>query len=497
MEPTVDLETLIRNVEGKPVSAVEEKVRFRIDAIIDEIFSEDEKHVLTWAYYDAIQQYRDAGQRKLGGPYFLHPDLVLRKALAAGVVDLATLLAALYHDVVEEKIATAIQQEYHARLENDHKLQQISTGKILFSSEEAQQAAYDARKKQLKHAVLRSFTGRKYADPQKRTRKLPSKEQLLIKHHLTELQEGIFEGISSLALPSVSPTPIAHDTTEVVGLLSRQHHEIYYQSMGHVFAPRHKVAPQNIERAITVKFCDRLANMDDLERSTVAVRRRDSIGFDLLITAWDAQTSGDVPLAQELRGRILSQTKEFAMQHPEREDGEFTGDQRLYQCFKNIVLINRYTERELIEKKPISAVSRLHLAQATRQEAQIILNHLCTYHCDDDLLNPEKVYEIYRLHLDYERQGGYKEVTRAGTHIFDGLFQRFFDAKVRGDNAALHVLYDNRYLMCMAALAFRHIADQYLQDPNYFLVGLTQRGLKPHAAIDRRKYRNHTNDPAS
>ncbi len=442
MESTTDLEALVRDVEGKSFFTVEEKVHFRIDAILntnDITFSEDEKHVLTWAYYDAIQQYTDAAPRKLGGPYFLHPDLVLRKALAAGVTNMVALLAALYHDVIEEKIATTIQKEYNQK---------------------------------------------------KQTKKL-SKEQVLIKKYILELSQDISSGIFYLGFATGYAMQMASDVTKVVGLLSRQQHEVYYQSIGRVFAPRKKVDSENNERAIIVKFCDRLANMEDLERPTTAARRRDTIGVDLLIAAWDARTTGDVPLAQKLRTQILSETKKLAKQHPEQDRSEFTGDQRLYQCFKNIVLINRYTERELAEKKPISAVSHLHLAQATRQQAQIILNHLCTYHCSDDILNPEKVYEIYQLHLDYERRGGYKEVTRAGTHIFDGLLQRFFDAKVRGDNAALHALYDNRYLMCMAALAFRHIADQYIQDPNYYLVGLTQHGLEPHASLDKRKYNGY------
>lgn len=456
MEDYQGLEALIRGVEGQPFSAVQKKVQLRIEAILEEAnclrkqpqetslsplssFSEEEKQILIWGYYNAIQQYRDAAPRKLGGPYFLHPDLVFKKALAAGVTDISTLLTTLYHDVIEEKIATAIRKGY---------------------------------------------------EPKKRTRKL-NKEQVLIKEYRLELSQDISSGIFSLGFATGYAMQMASDVTEVVGLLSRQQHEEYYQSIGRVFAQRQKVAPENIERAIIVKFCDRLANMEDLERSTTAARRRDSIGVDLLIAAWDARITGDVPLAQELRERILFQTKELARQHPEKEKGEFTGDQRLYQCFKNIVLINRYTERELMEKKPIPTVSRLHLAKATRQEAQIILNHLCTYHCGDDILNPEKVYEIYQLHLDYERQGGYKKVTRAGTHIFDGLLQRFFDAKVRGNNDALHALYENRYMMCIAALAFRHIADQYIQDPKYYLVGLTQRGLQPHASLDKQKYNGH------
>lgn len=458
MEDYQGLEALIREVEGQSFSAVQKKVQSRIDAIWEEanclreqllktqqsplsFFSEKEKQILTWGYYDAIQQYQNAARRKLGGPYFLHPDLVFRKALAARVTDTSTLLVALYHDIIEEKIATAIRNE----------------------------------------------------DYPKNGRRKINKEQLLIKEYLSELSQCISSDIWSLGFATGYAMQIASDVTEVVGLLSRQQHEAYYQSIGHVFAPRKKVTQENIERAIIVKFCDRLANMEDLEHSTTAAQRRDSIGIDILIAAWDARITGDVPLAQELRERILSQTKKLAKQHPEKEKGEFTGDQRLYQCFKNIVLINRYTERELMEKKPIPTVSRLHLAKATRQEAQIILNHLCTYHCGDDILNPEKVYEIYQLHLDYERRGGYKKVTRSGTHIFDGLLQRFFDAKVRGNNDALYALYENRYMMCIAALAFRHIADQYIQDPSYYLVGLTQRGLKPHASLDKQKDNGHVN----
>lgn len=458
MEDYQGLEALIHEVEGQPFSAVQKKVQSRICTILEEAnavqeqpqgtslspipsFSEKEKQIFTWGYYDAIQQYKNAAPRKLGGPYFLHPDLVFRKALAAGVTDISTLLVALYHDVIEENIATAIRNENY----------------------------------------------------QKNGRRKINKEQLLIKEYLLTLSQHISSGLWSLGFAAGYSMQRAHDVTEVVGLLSRQQHEAYYRSIGRVFAPRKKVAEKNIERAIIVKFLDRLGNMDDLERTTTAARRIDSIGVDLLIAAWDARTTGDVPLAQELRERILLETKKLTKQHPEKEEGEFTGDQRLYQCFKNIVLINRYTERELMEKKPIPTVSRLHLAKATRQEAQIILNHLCTYHCGDDILNPEKVYEIYQLHLDYERRGGYKKVTRTGTHIFDGLLQRFFDAKVRGNNDALHALYENRYMMCIAALAFRHIADQYIQDPSYYLVGLTQRGLKPHASLDKQTSNGHAN----
>lgn len=501
------LEQLVKNVEGRPFFEVSEGIQQHLDELIEatrmdksqqeKVFSDEDRKILEYGYYLAIQGYSSAGQRKLGGPYFLHPHEAFTIALKAGVVDIPSLTAVLYHDIIEELIETSKKREYLQRLEKDAILRNIRQRMEKMQNEghihnkEASSASldklrqgYECRLARIKENVNRYFTQQKTRKAGKRKRRLPSREEKLIRKYIDNLQQAYYNSLITIGIEPSKANDISIDTIETLRLLTRRSTEIYYKSISNIFAPRYKVENEvNIERAITAKFCDRIANSNDLERAEVAAQRNDCILYVSIIYAFENNI-------RELINEIGDTTKKKSREHHVSE-GEFSGQQRLYQCFKNIVLINRYRERKIIENRPVPAVAHLYLAGVTLRETRIILNHLCTYHCADDTLNPQKVYEIYQQCGEYARLGGFSHVTRSvkadgGQHIgFDGILEHFFDARVRGDEHALDNVYEDRSLMFKLALALNYIARNYVEQNDYILQGLTQNGLKPRSPVNK------------
>ncbi len=164
-------------------------------------------------------------------------------------------------------------------------------------------------------------------------------------------------------------------------------------------------------------------------------------------------------------------------QHPHPPSVPLDGARRLYELFKNTVLLSLVRQKQALGGDRTSTLLFTSIAEASLREAQRILVHIFTYHVRD-------VDEQRRLLLEtmeYCRAGGVEGVTVGGAaNRLDGLFMERFDStssEVR--QRRLEELYQDKELMIAAATAFMVIFFNFLSDERYFVRGVSAEGIRP------------------
>ncbi len=162
---------------------------------------------------------------------------------------------------------------------------------------------------------------------------------------------------------------------------------------------------------------------------------------------------------------------------PHPPPSPLNGAQRLYQLFKNAVLLSLIRQRgfDNIDE----AVSRLFsgLALASMKEAERTVLHVFGYHLRD----VQKQRKLVLSAMEYVQKGGIDRVTLPNEdQPLDGLFVNCFehsDHDVRERH--LDQLYHDKELMVMASIAFIVIFLSFLNEPTYCIEDMTEEGIKP------------------
>ena len=166
-----------------------------------------------------------------------------------------------------------------------------------------------------------------------------------------------------------------------------------------------------------------------------------------------------------------------SLAHPPKSP--INGAQRLYELFKNTVLLSLIRQKEDISKD--AAASRLFeaIATASMKEAQRTVMHIFGYHITD--ISAQK--GILEDAMGYCLHGGVDIVsTPTRGHRLDGLFVGCFDhhdSTVR--KKQLRLLYQDKPLMVEASIAFIVIFLSFLGDEAYYVRGITPEGIRPEA----------------
>ena len=86
--------------------------------------------------------------------------------------------------------------------------------------------------------------------------------------------------------------------------------------------------------------------------------------------------------------------------------------------------------------------------------------------------------------MEYVQKGGIDSITPPGTGArLDGLFMSIFDsASKQIRHRKLSALYKDKSLMIEAAIAFIVIFLSFQNNPNYYVKGISEEGVKPLAA---------------
>jgi hypothetical protein len=246
------------------------------------------------------------------------------------------------------------------------------------------------------------------------------------------------------------------DETRLTGCLhclTRTPAESYYRYIGRMLE-----CSQTRPEVVEAKLADRLDNtLDmriDLEDPLVGIDCFQSL-FQLL---------------------FVSNYAGYISQAEHQPSGAMNGARRLYQLFKNAVLLSLI--RQLTPG--VQAASRKILfdavCQASLKEAERTLMHLLGYHVKDPAAQRRLVFDA----MEYCYSGKSDIVTRpGGERPLDGLFSTYFsptDGKILSQQ--LDGLYQDKPLMVQAAIAFIVIFLGFLNDERYFVKGIGIEGIE-------------------
>jgi hypothetical protein len=159
------------------------------------------------------------------------------------------------------------------------------------------------------------------------------------------------------------------------------------------------------------------------------------------------------------------------------------GARRLHQLFKNAVLMSL-----IRQKRDTSGDTGLNtlfdaLADASLREAQRTFIHLVGYHHRDLEAQRELLLEA----MDYCYSGRSDLVTQPDSeHAMDGLFSTYFDQTSKEQlTLKLDLLYQNKPLMIQASIAFIVIFLSFLNQEDFYVKGISPRGMEPTAFASR------------
>ncbi len=246
----------------------------------------------------------------------------------------------------------------------------------------------------------------------------------------------------------------ADQLVERLNSLTRRKVESYYEYIGRLL--KHG---QEVPQIVQIKLADRLDNTLDM-RIDLQDPLDDIDFFEKIFQIMFVSTyQGYTPKTE----------------HP--PSAALNGARRLYQLFKNAVLLS------LIRRLKVMPTDRAlqdlfrALSDASLKEAQRTLIHLLGYHYKD---LAEQRYLLMEA-MKYCYSGRSDLVTKPdGKRMLDGLFSTYFgykSKKVR--NKKLDILYQNKALMLEASVAFIVIFLSFLNDPAYYVKGISAKGIYP------------------
>ncbi len=152
------------------------------------------------------------------------------------------------------------------------------------------------------------------------------------------------------------------------------------------------------------------------------------------------------------------------------------GAQRLYQLFKNAVLLSLMRERHCASDDPAALKLFEALALASTREAQRITLHIMGYH----ETRIDRLRTLLMEVLRYAQEGGMRRTTSpSGEHPLDGLFMKRFDhvnSVIRDQH--LDDLYRDKGLMLQAAVSFVVIFLNFVYSPDYWVIGISDHGIE-------------------
>jgi hypothetical protein len=156
-----------------------------------------------------------------------------------------------------------------------------------------------------------------------------------------------------------------------------------------------------------------------------------------------------------------------ANDHP--PSSALNGARRLYQLFKNTVLLSLIRQDPSIGNERALRILFEAVCDASLQEAQRTLIHLIGYHFKDTADQRRLLLEA----MDYCFSGRIDQ-------LLDGLFSTYFaHSSKKVLHQQLDILYQNKPLMIQASVAFLVIFLHFLNDSKYYVHGISAAGIEP------------------
>ena len=235
--------------------------------------------------------------------------------------------------------------------------------------------------------------------------------------------------------------------------LTRTPSESYYRYIGRMLE-----CASRFPEVVEAKLADRLDNtLDmrvDLEDPLVGIDSFQNI-FQLLFVN---NYPGYVPGSEHLPSTAMN------------------GARRLYQLFKNAVLLSLIRQLAPTSDRRARHVLFDSISEASLREAQRTLMHLVGYHIKDPRAQRSLILDA----MDYCYSGRSDLVTKpGGSRLLDGLFSTYFaPTQKQALSQQLDSLYQNKPLMLQTSIAFIVIFMGFLNDSLFFIRGISAAGIE-------------------
>lgn len=253
-----------------------------------------------------------------------------------------------------------------------------------------------------------------------------------------------------LALPELDQRRLR----EQLQWLTKEPSENYYHYIGHLLDEAGGRPP-----VVRVKLADRLDNTLDMR-----IDLQDPMqGVDFFEIAFQT---------------VFTNTyKGYLPGKPHQPTVILNGAQRLYQLFKNILLLSLIRQKKAAKDDEIARALFEALAQASMMEAQRIALHVFGYHDPDTA----KFRGILMDTMAYSQSGGFDQVTPPNPKSrLNGLLMTVFDQPERESRKEqLKGLYNDKAFMIEVAVAFVIIFLNFMNDPDYYIHGISAEGVRP------------------
>ena len=245
---------------------------------------------------------------------------------------------------------------------------------------------------------------------------------------------------------------------ERLDLLSRKGEESYFTYIGRLMN-RSRQTPE----LVRVKLADRLDNTLDLHSEFYDPIEHTDFFAELFHILYIKNY----------------QPPEPEVQHPIRHP--LYGAYRLYQLFKNAVLVSIIRRRQSMSHDAAAQPLFEQLVRASMEEAQRVIIHIFNYHLKD----VDQQRRLLLDTMDYCQEGGMLEITKPGNRSrLDGLFMNYFEyGSAEEHKQKLDLLYNDKPLMIQTALSFVTIFKNFLLDPNYYIEGIHENGFHPRGGL--------------
>jgi hypothetical protein len=255
--------------------------------------------------------------------------------------------------------------------------------------------------------------------------------------------------------------------------------ESKYNQIGELFTSPDK---KNGERAVAIKYADRLANTRDLDRPNGNGSSKyfgwirnfydPTIRLDDIAHFWDDFNYIKLPMKFALNKLIPEEREYFSLR----------GENKLKNFYKNSVLTNMKRQHKPIGRpsKEMAIVNQLEkeLTAESNKGLAEHLRHILTYH-----INPLRAWVAYAELDRYEELGGFKGVTESHKwSTFDGYVKDVFDPILNGNKKVMQVLGTEKMLQYRATLLLKRLFEIYQREPNFLVKGIGRQGIHDLAA---------------
>ena len=261
-----------------------------------------------------------------------------------------------------------------------------------------------------------------------------------------DLEEQLFNLLAGLSAGSEATL------VDRLHFLTRLKSETYYQYIGRLL-DKSSQAPDLIE----VKLADRLDNTLDMR-----IDLQDPIDdVDFFETVFQILFVNNYPGYRP------------KTEHP--PSAVLNGSKRLYQLFKNAIILSLVRQMVNINGNTSASALFKALSDASLLEAQRTLLHLLGYHQRDPAIQRTLLMEA----MTYCYSGRTDMVTESNTTWkLDGLFTSYFGQSTGNlRDQQLARLYMDKGLMIEASIAFIVIFFSFLNDPHYYVKGISPSGI--------------------